>query len=127
MKFRSLNSKLAPDAAGGYSQALEVTGATRRLYISGQIPATKDGVVPKGFTEQADLVWANIVAQLHEAEMTVDNLVKVTTFLSDRKHAIENREVRQRALGAHAPAMTVIIAGIFDESWLLEIEAIAEA
>jgi hypothetical protein len=28
-------------------------------------------------------------------------------------------------LGQHAPALTVLIAGIFDEAWLLEIEAIA--
>jgi 2-iminobutanoate/2-iminopropanoate deaminase len=53
--------------------------------------------------------------------------VKVTIFLSDRKYALENRQARQDALGSHAPALTVVIAGIFDEAWLLEIEAIAEA
>jgi hypothetical protein len=36
-----------------------------------------------------------------------------------------NREIRQEGLGAHSPALTVIIAGIFDEQWLLEIEAVA--
>jgi hypothetical protein len=30
-------------------------------------------------------------------------------------------------LGSHAPALTVIITGIFDEKWLLEIEATAAA
>ena len=59
--------------------------------------------------------------------MSVANLVKVTTFLASREHAILNREVRQEVLGVHAPALTVIITGIFDESWLLEIEAIAAA
>jgi 2-iminobutanoate/2-iminopropanoate deaminase len=127
LKCRPHNSEFAPEAVGGYSQALEVTGSVRRLYISGQIPVTKDGVVPKGIAAQADLVWANVMAQLTEAGMTVENLVKVTTFLGDRKHAVENREARQRALGTHSPALTVIITGIFDESWLLEIEAIAEA
>jgi len=29
--------------------------------------------------------------------------------------------------GAHRPAMTVVITGIFDAAWLLEIEAIAAA
>ncbi len=28
-------------------------------------------------------------------------------------------------LGTHSPALTVIITGIFDEKWLLEIEAVA--
>jgi len=43
------------------------------------------------------------------------------------EHTPVNREVRQQVLGAHAPALTVIISGIFDERWLIEIEAIAAA
>jgi hypothetical protein len=31
------------------------------------------------------------------------------------------------ALGGHEPALTVVIAGIYDPAWLLEIEAIAAA
>jgi enamine deaminase RidA (YjgF/YER057c/UK114 family) len=65
------------------------------------------------------------MAQLAAATMTLGNLVKVTTFLSSREHAMLNREVRQSVLGSHAPALTVIVAGIFDERWLLEIEAVA--
>jgi 2-iminobutanoate/2-iminopropanoate deaminase len=83
--------------------------------------------MPTEFRDQAKLVWANITAQLDAAEMKIQNVVKVTIFLSDRKFAIENREARQVALGDHAPALTVVIAGIFDPAWLLEIEAIAEA
>jgi 2-iminobutanoate/2-iminopropanoate deaminase len=30
-------------------------------------------------------------------------------------------------LGDHSPALTIIITGIYDEAWLLEIEAIAVA
>ena len=59
--------------------------------------------------------------------MTLDNLVKVTTFLSDRRHSLENRDVRLRRLAGRQPALTVIITGIFDESWLVEIEGVAAA
>jgi 2-iminobutanoate/2-iminopropanoate deaminase len=127
VQLRSINAKSAPQAVGGYSQALETTNGTRRLYISGQIPVTRDGTVPESFGAQARLAWTNVLAQLEAADMTMGNLVKVTIFLSDRKFALENRQARQDALGDHAPALTVIIAGIFDEAWLLEIEAIAEA
>jgi 2-iminobutanoate/2-iminopropanoate deaminase len=127
LKLRSINAKSAPEPVGGYSQALETTHSNRRLYVSGQIPMARGGVVPDSFTEQARFAWANVVAQLEAADMTIGNLVKVTIFLSDRKYALENRQARQEALGDHAPALTVIIAGIFDEAWLLEIEAIAEA
>jgi enamine deaminase RidA (YjgF/YER057c/UK114 family) len=127
MKRRALNAESAPEAIGGYAQAVEVTDTNRRLYVSGQIPVTRDGTVPAMFAEQARLAWSNVLAQLFAAGMNVENLVKVTIFLSDRKYAVENCEARQRALGNHCPALTVIITGIFDEAWLLEIEAIAEA
>ena len=67
------------------------------------------------------------IAQLRAAGMTLDHLVKVTTFLSDRKYALENREVRLRRLGGRQTALTVIVTGIFDEAWLVEIEAVAAA
>jgi 2-iminobutanoate/2-iminopropanoate deaminase len=127
MKSRPINSPRAPAAAGGYAQALEAEGVQCLLFVSGQIPETVEGDVPEGFKAQAKLAWANVLAQLEAAGMSVRNLVKVTTFLSSREHAIANREARQEALGTHAPALTVVIAGIFDEKWLLEIEAIAAA
>lgn len=59
--------------------------------------------------------------------MSVANLAKVTIFLCSREYVLENREIRQEVLGSHAPALTVIITGIFDEQWLLEIETVAVA
>ncbi len=112
-------------ASGGYSQGLEVQPGARYLWISGQIPVRPDGSVPETFAEQCDAVWDNIREVLRSAHMTMDNLVKVTTFLSDRRYAVENREVRQHQLGTATPALTVIIAEIFDADWLLEIEAVA--
>jgi 2-iminobutanoate/2-iminopropanoate deaminase len=127
MKTRTLNAPDAPAPLGGYGQAVDVTGAQRMLFISGQIPVTRDGTIPNGFPAQCRLAWANVEAQLREAGMTLDNLVKLTTFLSDRQYGLENRAIRQEVLGERRPAMTVIITGIFDAAWLLEIEAIAVA
>ena len=127
MDLRSIDSPDAPKPAGGYAQAVAVSGATRTLHVSGQIPVDVEGNCPSGFAEQARLAWSNVLAQLAAAGMGVENLVKVTTFLSDRRYALENRQVRQEVLGSHRPALTVIITGIFDEAWLLEIEAVAAA
>ncbi|MGQ0681909.1 RidA family protein [Bradyrhizobium sp.] len=127
MQKRSVSAADAPEARGGYAQVFEVSDARRWAFVSGQIPQTADGTVPADFTAQARLVWANIEAQLRAIDMTLANIVKVTTFLSDRKYNIENRAVRQEVLRDLTPALTVIIADIFDEAWLLEIEAIAAA
>ncbi len=127
MEQRRINSPDAPAPPSHYSQALEVKGAQRLLFVSGQIPVAKDGRVAGDFTSQARQAWANVEAQLRAGGMTLDNVVKVTIFLADRRHAMDNRAVRQAVLGERAPALTVIITGIFDESWLIEIEAIAAA
>ena len=127
MQRRTINAPDAPQAAGGYAQAVEVTGATRTLHVSGQIPQAADGTVPPALADQCRLAWANLEAQLRAAGMTLDDLVKVTTFLADRRFAAENRAVRQAVLGGRAPALTVVITGIFDETWLIEIEGVAMA
>ena len=124
-----LNELAAADApsAPTYAQVMEVTGATRLVFVSGQIPVTKDGHIPESFEEQSRLAWANVIAQLRAAAMTLDNLVKVTIFLSDRKYIGDYRKTRDEALGGKRVALTTIITGIFDEKWLLEIEAVAAA
>ena len=125
MQTKAINADSAPAPSGGYSQAFEVQGAKRFLFISGQVPESRIGSVPETFSEQATLVWENVFAQLSAAGMSAANLVKVTTFLSSREYAVANREARQQAMGRYAPALTVIITGIFDGQWMLEIEAIA--
>ncbi|PID64079.1 MAG: enamine deaminase RidA [Gammaproteobacteria bacterium] len=127
MNKRSINSHKAPKASGGYAQAIEITGAQRILLVSGQIPVTADGRVPETFRDQALLAWRNVEAQLQAADMGLKNIVKHTTFLSDRRHKQANSEIRQQVLGDSEAALTVIITGIYDEAWLLEIEAIAAA
>lgn len=125
--IRPLTGDGSPPVQGSYPQAVEVTGATRWLYLSGQIPVAPDGSLAADFVGQCRQVWANVETQLHAAGMTLDNLVKVTTFLASRDHALENRQVRLEVLAGRQPALTVIVTGIFDEAWLVEIEAVAAA
>ena len=112
---------------GRYSQGVEVSTPGRLLHVSGQVPQSPDGVVPAGIEAQCELAWANVLAVLRSAGMGVEHLVKVTIFLSDRKYRDVSSAVRRRILGDALPAVTVIIAGIYHERWLLEIEAIAFA
>ena len=125
MQSRSFNAPSAPQ--GFHAQVCAVEGATRLAFVSGQVPATAEGAVPESLAEQSRLIWRNIEAQLAEVGMSLDNVVKATTFLSDRKYAIENRAIRNEIMGARKPAITVIICGLFDEKWLLEIEVVAAA
>lgn len=125
--IRPLTGDGSPPVEGSYPGAVEVVGPTRWLHLSGQIPVGPDGALAPDFTGQCEQVWANVETQLAAAGMTLDNLVKVTTFLSDRTYALENREVRLRRLAGRQPALTVIVTGLFDAAWLVEIEAVAAA
>ncbi|GAA1563633.1 RidA family protein [Actinomadura kijaniata] len=104
-----------------------VTDATRLVFVSGQVPEDETGHVPEDFDSQCRLAWRNVLSVLEAADMTVRNLVKVTVFLSDRRYREANARIRHEVLGDHSPALTIIITGIYDEAWLLEIEAVAAA
>lgn len=110
-----------------YAQSLEIANFSRLLFVSGQVPADGDGRVPEDYRSQYRLAWANVAAQLAAAGMSYDNLVKVTIFLSSRELIAQSAGLRQDILGDRAPALTIVIAGIYDSAWLLEIEAIAAA
>ena len=53
MQRRDINAADAPAPAGQYSQAVEVTGANRTLYISGQVGIAADGSIPEDAEAQS--------------------------------------------------------------------------
>lgn len=127
LKLRPLTGDGSPPVQGSYPQAVEVSGATRWLFLSGQVPVGPAGDAPADFRAQCEQVWANVQTQLAAADMSLDNLVKVTTYLADRNHALENREVRLKVLDGRQPALTVVIVDLFEDEWMVEIEAVAAA
>lgn len=113
------------DQQGGFAEGALVTGAGRLLFVAGQVPWNADDGVPADFESQCRLAWRNVLSVLDGAGMSVANLVKVTIVLSDRRHGAENARIRQEVLGDHTPAMTIIIGGVYNEDWLLAIDAVA--
>ena len=124
---RTHNPTAVPPPEGQYVHGLEVEAPTRLLFISGQIPVPLDGVIPSDFEGQCRLVWAHVGAVLADAGMGYANLVKVTTFLTDRRYADLNGAIRRDVLCRHEPSLTVVVVDTLDPAWLLEIEAIAAA
>jgi enamine deaminase RidA (YjgF/YER057c/UK114 family) len=76
-----INAADAPAPAGQYTQAIEVTGASRTLYLSGQVGSAADGSIPADAEAQSALAWRNLQAQLRAAGMEIENLVKTTTIV----------------------------------------------
>jgi 2-iminobutanoate/2-iminopropanoate deaminase len=127
MQRRDLNAPDAPLPVAAYTQAIEVSGPTRTLYISGQVGLRMDGSIPDDIVEQTRLAWQNLEAQLKAAGMTLDNLVKITTILPNFDDLAAAREGRSKVLGDRKPTSTLIVGGLANPAWKIEIEGIAAA
>lgn len=125
MQRRDINAPDAPAPVGAYTHAVEVSGAARTVYLSGQLGIAMDGSLPADAEGQARQVWANIEAQLRAAGMGFDNVVKITTILPDRADLAASRAARNAAMGERKPASTLIVAGLVDAKYKIEIEVIA--
>jgi 2-iminobutanoate/2-iminopropanoate deaminase len=123
--IQPLNPGGLPEPTGNYTHGTVVEGARRMVFVSGQVPWGDD--IPADFDSQCRMVWHNVLAVLAEAGMGIENLAKVTTYLSDRAYRAANSRIRAEVLGDYCPALTIIITGIYAEEWLLEIEAVAVA
>jgi 2-iminobutanoate/2-iminopropanoate deaminase len=127
MQTRHINADDAAKPAGAYSQAVEVTGGTRTLFVSGQVGVDLEGNIPADAVAQNRLVWANLVAQLRAAGMGLDNIVKITTILPDLADLPAVRSARVEVMGERRTASTLIVAGLANPAWKVEVEAIAVA
>jgi 2-iminobutanoate/2-iminopropanoate deaminase len=125
MQRRDINASDAPAPVGAYTHTIEVKGAERTVYISGQVGIDRQGNVPPDVAGQAKNVWSNLEAQLRAVGMTLDNIVKITTILPDRADLAESRRIREEVMGSRKPASTLIVAGLVTAQYKIEIEVIA--
>ena len=112
-------------ATGDYVHAMEVREPKRFLYVAGTMGLDERGVAGKSLAEQLDLIWRNIRAILASADMTVDNIVRLTSYLRDPAYAGENAKARVKALNGRVIPTIGIVAQTLSSDWLVEIEVIA--
>ncbi len=110
-------------ATSDYVHALEVRGPERLLFVAGTLGLDLEGVPGTSLAEQLELIWSNIRAILAAADMTVDNIVRLTSYLRDASHAEANAAARVAALGGRLVPTTAIVAQTLAGEWLVEIES----
>ena len=97
------------------------------LYVSGQIAVDNAGnVVGEGDCEaQSRQVMANIRAVVKAVGGSMDNVVKITCFLTDVANYAAYSKVRAETFPSNPPASsTVIVAGLVRPELLVEVEAV---
>ena len=110
---------------GDWVHALEVRGAERMLFVSGTMGLRPDFTAPPTLDEQLECVWNNLRAILASANMTVDNIVRLTSYLRDASYAEANAAARLLALGERRIPTTAIVAQTLESDWLVELEIVA--
>jgi 2-iminobutanoate/2-iminopropanoate deaminase len=112
--------------AGAYSHGIEVPPGARLLYVAGQVAMAPDGTVPQDFQSQAEQAWRNVAKVLAAAGMGVEDLVKITSFLTREEDVAAYRRVLLRHLGEARPASTLLIVkALARPEFLVEVEAVA--
>lgn len=97
------------------------------LFISGQAGAGDDGkIVEGGFRAQGEQAFANLRRALEAGGSRLDDVVKVTIFVTDMGHFNDVVELRRQYFSAPYPADTIAeIKALYDPKAMIEIEAIA--
>ena len=105
-----------------------VVKAGNTVYLAGQTPVDEQGqVVGRGdITAQTTQVFENIKKALAAAGADFSDLVKITVYVTDPRFREALSDVRRRYLTDELPASTlVVVAGLANPDYLVEIEAIA--
>lgn len=132
MKIERINSgSIHTYRPGGlpvaYSDGVSVSGAQRLVFIAGQVGMDRKGaMVSDDVGEQARQALLNVKAVVEEAGGTMDNVVKITTFLKSREFVERYLQVRSEFFRPDAlPASTAVVVDFVNPEFLIEIEGIA--
>lgn len=111
----------------GYSHVVEV-GPGRTIYVSGQIALNQAGqLVGSGdIKAQTRQVFENLKVAFASSGASLDDVVKITVFMTDISQLPGFREVRDTYVTSAPPASSLVeVKSLVRPDLLIEIEAIA--
>jgi len=95
--------------AGGqalpFARAVEANGW---LHVSGQVPMENGEIVKGGIISESRRAIENMIAILHEAGYTVDNVVRIGVWLDDPRDFWSFNGVYAEYFGANPPARACV-------------------
>ncbi len=108
------------------AHAVEVPPGARLLFTNGQTGTKPDGSTPESIEEQAVVVFERLRTILKAANMTLQDIVRLNTYLTDEGDTQIFLDVRDRIMGDHKPASTFFfIKALVRAELKIEIEAVA--
>jgi enamine deaminase RidA (YjgF/YER057c/UK114 family) len=131
MERREINPT---DWLQGYNinHGIEVTGAQRVLYLSGQTSNAPDGAPlhPKDLVAQFATAWSNLKDALSAADMTPGNIVRLNIYTTDAPGFMAQAAEMVPIFAGDGckPVCTLLgVAALFEPEIMVELEATAVA
>ena len=121
-----VTSSEAPEAIGPYSQAVRADGL---IYCSGQVPLDPSSgeLVSGGVGEQTRRCLTSLRAVLEAGGSSLDNVVKVTAYLTDMNDFPQFNEVYSEFFTNDPPARATVGVAALPKGARVEVDCIALA
>ena len=122
--MKSIKTGKAPLPGGHYSQAIVHNGL---VYVSGQLPIDpQTGEKQTGsIEEQTKFVLQNLSAILDASGSSLNQVLKVTVYISDISLWGKVNEVYAEIFGDHRPARAIVPTRDLHFGFKIEVDAIA--
>lgn len=121
----TLNDRICAHSSNA-AHAMEVPPNARLLFCNGQVGARLDGSVPEDPLEQIGVIFERIRTILAASNMTFEDVVKFTVYVTDKSILDHYFQVRGRVMGDHNPPATLLVVKTFPRPGVeAEIETIA--
>ena len=108
---------------------MRVSAGKDLVFVSGQV-----GVGPRwrillnSERGQHEQCWRNVLAVLENQGLAAKDIIEMTVYITTQEGVPLYREVRDEMLDGHEAASTLlIISGLANPDWLVEVAVIAEA
>jgi len=112
--------------AASYELAMTVPAASQLLFTAGIVGTRPDGSIAEEIGEQATEVWRSIGVLLSAAGYEPADVVSYTTYAIVGQDLGEVMAARDRFLGGHRAASTLVtVASLARPEWKVEVAVIA--
>lgn len=122
MTREAIHTPSAPSAIGTYSQAVRCGGS---VYLSGQIGLDPETMrLVDGIEAQIHRVFENLKAVASAAGGSLDDVVKLTVYLTDLSHFARVNEIMEQYFRKPYPARAAVGVASLPRGALVEVDAI---
>ena len=102
------------------------------IHLAGQTGRDRTGTIPQGITAQVEQALENVRLALDSQGSGLGRVLKLTVYLTDRRHIPDFEAALERTLRPHCadgypPSTLLLVAGLASPAMLVEIDAVAHA